>query len=304
MMTSPLIPSLEPVGELPCEVRQRLGQRVLVAGCGYLGLSLARLLHAKGWEVTGITRTEQSAQTLATEPFRVIPCDLGDQAALARLGAFDAVVHCASSGRGGEEVYQRVYWQGMRHLLEVVHPTQCIFTGSTSVYAQQNGTVVTEESLAEPERNTGRILRQTENLMLAAGGIVARLAGIYGPGRWVLLEKFLAGNAVIEGDGSRWMNQIHRADAASALGLLLEKGVPSGIYNVVDNSPVRQIEVYEAFAAHFQRPVPPKGVPNLNRKRGWTSKQVSNGRLRALGWNPLYPSFRETLANISPRGGL
>ena len=286
-----------PAQEFACEARQRLGQRVLVAGCGYVGLSLARLLHAKGWEVTGITRTEQSARALEVEPFRVLPCDLGDRAALARLGSFDAVVSCVSSGRRGEEVYRQVYLEGTRNLLEVICPARCIFTGSTSVYAQKDGEVVTEESPAEPDRATGRILRQAEDLVLAAGGAVARLAGIYGPGRWALLEKFLAGNAAIEGDGSRFINLIHRADAASALGFLLDR--PADIYNVADNTPVTQREVYAAFAEHFGRPLPPEGPPDVNRKRGWTHKQVSNAKLRALGWTPLYPSFRDALGAIS-----
>ena len=55
------------------------------------------------------------------------------------------------------------------------------FTSSTSVYAQGDGEWVTEESPAEPDRETGRVLRATEEFVLAGGGIVARLAGIYGP---------------------------------------------------------------------------------------------------------------------------
>jgi len=30
---------------------------------------------------------------------------------------------------------------------------------------------------------------------------------------------------------------------------------------------------------------------NMDRKRGWTHKQVSNQRLRGLGWEPRYASF-------------
>lgn len=58
-----------------------------------------------------------------------------------------------------------------------------LFTSSTSVYAQNTGEWVTEESLAKPDRETGRILRETEELVLAHRGCIARLAGIYGPAR-------------------------------------------------------------------------------------------------------------------------
>jgi len=284
--------------ELECEARLRQGQRVLVAGCGYLGRVVARCLHASGWEVTGITQSPESALLLQSEPFRVLSCDIGDRVALASLGSFDAVVSCVSSGRGGEDAYRRIYLEGTRNLIEVLRPSRLVFTGSTSVYAQNDGGLVTEESPTEPQRETGKILLAAEALVLAAGGTVARVAGIYGPGRWVCLERFLDGRAVIEGEGSRFINQVHRADAASALVFLLTDPALNGVYNVADDAPVPQIEVYEAFAAHFHRSLPPAGVPDLNRKRGWTHKRVINAKLHALGWSPLYPSFRDALSAL------
>ena len=63
-----------------------------------------------------------------------------------------------------------------------------LFTSSTSVYAQCDGSRVTEESETKPLRETSRILLETENFVLDKGGIVARLAGIHGPGRSALAE--------------------------------------------------------------------------------------------------------------------
>ena len=124
----------------------------------------------------------------------------------------------------------------------------------------------------------------------ARGGIVARLAGIYGPGRSVLLRKFFSGEAVIEGDGGRFVNQVHRDDIASALRVLIEEGAP-GIFNVSDDAPMPQREIYAWLAERFARVLPPSGPIDPNRKRGWTSKRVSNAKLRALGWRPQFPSF-------------
>ncbi len=167
-----------------------------------------------------------------------------------------------------------------------------VYTGSTSVYAQTDGAWVDESSPAEPDRETGRILRETEGVVLAAsGGTVARLAGIYGPGRSALLKKFLAGEAVVEGDGLRWLNQIHRDDAAAALFRLVQPDAPPGVYNVADDTPLTQRDLYHALAELHGLPVPPSGPIDLNRKRGWTSKRVRNARLRALGWRPVFPSF-------------
>lgn len=273
--------------------------RIFIAGCGFTGLATARLFHSSGWEVIGGTHSRESSDALAGEPFRVTPCDISDRdsvSALGReLGSVNAVIHCASSGRGGAESYQRVYLGGARNLAEILNPKTLLFTGSTSVYAQVGGETVTEESVTEPDRETGRILRETEELVVARGGIVARLAGIYGPGRSVLLKRFFTGEAVIEGDGSRWINQVHRDDIATALFTLVQRQV-HGVFNVSDDTPITQRALYEWLAARFDRPVPSSGPIDTNRKRGWTHKRVSNAKLRALGWEPEYPSFFDAVS--------
>lgn len=264
-----------------------------------MGLATARVFAHREWEVVGCTHSEESAAKLAGESFPVVACDISDRASVearASLGPFDAVVHCASSGRGGAEEYRRVYLEGARNLATVFAPAPLLFTSSTSVYAQTDGEWVTEESPAEPPRETGRLLRETEDLVLAQNGIVARLAGIYGPGRSVLLRKFFDGTAVIEGDGSKWVNQVHRDDIAVALARLAHFRI-SGIFNVVDNQPLSQHELYSWLARRFDRPLPPSGPIDTNRKRGWTNKRVSNARLRQLGWSPRFPSFFEAVAS-------
>jgi nucleoside-diphosphate-sugar epimerase len=127
---------------------------------------------------------------------------------------------------------------------------------------------------------------------VATGGIVARLAGLYGPGRCVPLQKLLNGKAIIEGDGSRRMNLLHQSDAAAALQFLAQSEMP-GIYNAVDNLPVTQIDWYRYVCDLLNRPLPPTGSPDLDRKRGWTNKRVSNQKLRALGWEPIYATFKQ-----------
>ncbi len=273
--------------------------KAVIAGCGFTGLATARLFADTGWEVVGITHSADSAALLGGESFPVIACDITDRAALAaraELRGAAAVIHCASSGRGGVDRYRAVYRDGARTLAEVLAPGMLVFTGSTSVYAQTDGEWVTEESAAEPDRETGLVLRETEELVLAAGGVVARLAGIYGPGRSVLLRKFLADEAVIEGDGAKWINQVHRDDIASAL-VRLVTAKARGVFNVNDDEPLTQRAVYEWLARRFHRPLPPSGPIEPNRKRGWTSKRVSNAKLRALGWQPRFPSFFSAVEN-------
>ena len=169
-----------------------------------------------------------------------------------------------------------------------------LFTSSTSVYGQCDGTWVTEESETRPARETSRILLQTEELVLDRGGAVARLAGIYGPGRSALLSKFLAGTAIIDPENDRFVNQVHRDDIAAALFRLLTAEVwGAQIYNVVDDQPILQSECYRWLAQRLNRPVPPIGNSNRQRKRGDSNKRVSNAKLRQLGWLPRYATFGE-----------
>lgn len=272
--------------------------KAVILGCGFVGARLARRLAAAGWETIGVTHSAASAARLAGEPFAVLGCDIARleslEAAETLRGA-EVVVSAVSSGRGGEEVYRAVYLRGLENALAALRPGRILFTSSTSVYAQTDGGWVTEESPAEPLSATSRVLREAEEIALAHRGIVARLAGIYGPGRSVLLRKFLRGDAVIEEGGRRHLNQIHADDAASALFHLIAQACAPGIYNVADGHPLTQRGCYEWLAHHLHRPVPPEGTAPAQRKRGATDKRVSAAKLCALGWAPRYPSFPEAV---------
>jgi len=271
--------------------------RILIAGCGYVGQATGDLFHAAGWAVEGWTHSAKSAATLSAKPYPVYRVDIADQAQIrARAGVFDAVIHCASSSGGGVEAYRQIYLNGARNLLIRFSGSQILFTGSTSVYAQCDGSWVTEESETKPAREEGRILLETEDLVLGDGGIVARLGGIYGPGRSALLTKFLSGTAMIDPENDRFINQVHRDDIAGALFLLLNR--PSRareIYNVVDDQPILQSECYRWLAERMNRPVPPIGKAKGQPKRGASNKRVSNAKLRRLGWVPQYRTFAKAM---------
>jgi nucleoside-diphosphate-sugar epimerase len=211
------------------------------------------------------------------------------------------VIHCASSGRGGEAAYEEVFLQGARMMSERQPRARKLFVSSTSVYGQTQGEVVTEESPAEPLTATGRILREAERAALGSGATVVRPAGIYGPGRGVLFEKFRRGEAVIENDGLRWINQIHQRDLVAALAHLIEAAAPGEIYNATDDTPVTTRDYYAWCGEFLRQPMPPRGSADLDRKRGLTNKRVSNAKLRATGWQPVYPSFREGIASCALR---
>jgi nucleoside-diphosphate-sugar epimerase len=224
--------------------------------------------------------------------------DLSQRSEVAKCAAaFDAVIHCASSRGGDAEAYRQIYLNGARHLLETFSQAKILFTSSTSVYAQRDSSWVTEESETKPLRETGQILLEVEQLILEKGGIVARLAGIYGPQRSALLSKFLNGTATIDPNNDRFVNQVHRDDIASALFLLLNREAHASpqIYNVVDDQPLSQSECFAWLARRLNRPLPPTRKSEQPRKRGNTNKRVSNAKLRRLGWTPHYPTFADAM---------
>ncbi len=272
--------------------------KVLIAGCGFVGERAADLLHAAGHEVIGLTHSPQSTARLAVaKPWRVESCDISNQdsvtALATKIGAnIDAVIHCASSSRGGAEMYQAVYVDGMRHLVTAFPRAFALYTSSTSVYPQVDGEIVDETSHADPDRDTGRLLREAENIALNSKGAVARLAGIYGPGRSFVLKNLLEGKAAIEGNHGqgRLLNQIHADDAASAIVHLITQRL-SGIFNVVDDAQMTQRQCLERLCAIFGLKLPSEREPDPNRKRGWSHKRVSNTKLHATGWQPQYSSY-------------
>jgi nucleoside-diphosphate-sugar epimerase len=272
--------------------------RILIAGCGYVGEATADLFHSAGWKVEGWVHSNESATRLSVKPYSIQVIDVSRHADVGKYaGAFDSVIHCVSSRGGDVEAYRQIYLEGARHLLETFPKAKILFTSSTSVYAQRDGSWVTEESETKPLRETGRILLEVENLILEKNGIVARLAGIYGPGRSAVLTKFVNGTATIDPDNDCFVNQVHRDDIASALFLLLNReALTSGqIYNVTDDQPLLKSACYGWLAQRLNRPLPPIRKSERPRKRGDTNKRVSNAKLRRLGWTPDYPTFGEAM---------
>ena len=267
----------------------------LIIGHGYIGSRLAEHLNSKGHYIAAVNRSSEDSAS-----YPVFLGDLGDSKSLRTAGrqfgrSIDAIVHCASSGRGGADAYQTVFVDGVKNLKHVFPDVPIVLTSSSSVYGQTDGSVVTEGSETSPDRETSRILCDAESLVADANGVALRLAGIYGPHRSVHLKKILNGTASIEsGEVSRFLNQIHRDDAVGAIAHALEKILKRDggrIFNVSDDAPITQRECYEQLASFFNLSIPPEAPPDMNRKRAWTNKIVSNEALRATGWELKYPSF-------------
>ena len=276
--------------------------RVLVVGCGYVGLALAAELARQGHHVWGLRRTQAAEAELKSAGVTPITADITQPETLAGLPArFDWVALCVSSSHGGAEAYRQVYLEGTRNLLHRLRtspPEKLVYTGSTSVYGQTDGSLVDETSPTEPVTETARVLVEAERLLLAAPcpAVVLRVAGIYGPGRGYWLQQFLKGEAKLDGDGGRITNMIHRDDVAGAVIAALPHARPGEIYNAVDDEPVSQRDLFQWLAERLRKGLPPAAPEDAAaaRKRGLTSKRVSNRKLKEhLRYQFKFPSFRE-----------
>jgi nucleoside-diphosphate-sugar epimerase len=273
-------------------------RRILICGCGYVGEAIADLFHAASWSVEGWVHSKESAARLSKKPYSVRVADVSQRAQFPRrTGIFDAVIHSVSSRGGDAEIYRQVYLNGARNLIDFFPRTTVLFTSSTSVYAQCDGSWVTEQSETKPLRETSRILLEVEKLVLDKGGTVLRLAGIYGPQRSALLTRLLNGTATIDTENDRFVNEVHRDDIASAIFLLLDRKPQDAgqVYNVVDDQPILQSECYRWLAQRLNRPLPPVAKSRQTRKRSDANKRVSNVKLRGSGWTPQYPTFADAM---------
>jgi nucleoside-diphosphate-sugar epimerase len=113
-----------------------------------------------------------------------------------------------------------------------------------------------------------------------------------------LLKRYLAKEAALDGEGSRWINQIHRDDAARALFHLYAHRCAPGIYNVADDQPATQRDVYQWIADFLGGALPAPAQGDVVRRRGASNKRVSNAKLKAVGWTPLFPAYRVALPDL------
>lgn len=291
--------------------------RVLIIGCGYVGLPLGAELARRGHEVVGVRRAADGADELRAAGITPAVADVTRPETLAELpGPFDWVVNAVSSSKGGAPEYRQVYLEGSRHLLDWLAarpPQKYIHLSSTSVYGQTDGSVVTETAPTTPANETSQLLVATEQLLLEAArarnfpSVILRVAGIYGPGRGHLFQQYRRGEARIAGDGSRILNMIHLDDVVGSVLAALEHGRAGDVFNAADDESVSHLAFFQWLAAKLNRPLPPfaSEAESAARKRGLTNKRVANAHLKsALGYAFKYPTFREGYASEIARLGL
>lgn len=280
--------------------------RILIVGCGYVGIPLGAELSRLGHEVFGVRRSADTNEESKAAGIQSLVADISKREDLEKLPRdFDWVVNTVSSTKGGAEEYKQIYFDGTQNLIDWLAanpPKKFVYTSSTSVYGQTDGLAVKESSPTDPQSDTSKILVQTEKLLLDAAqqkqfpAVILRVAGIYGPERGHLFQQYMRNEAKISGKGERLINMIHRDDLIGAIIAALKSGRGGEIYNAVDDEPVAQIHFFRWLSETLGKYMPPfaTAAEDAQRKRGLTQKKVSNRKLKMeLGYQFKYPTFRQ-----------
>jgi nucleoside-diphosphate-sugar epimerase len=282
--------------------------RVVILGCGYVGLELGRQLR-DDHEVVGVRRSDDGIAAIDEAGFESVQADVTDPVDLATVPDADALVFAASSGGRGADAAREVYVEGLRTAIEAFGtrespPDRLVYTSSTGVYGDHGGDWVDESTPLDPTTEKTNVLAEAERIAREAAaeygidGTVARFAGLYGPDRY-RLERYVDG-PVTEG----YLNMVHREDAAGAVRhCLLEDCARDEVVLVVDDEPVSKWAFADWLATECGEPEPPKRTKEERledhdlsaaaRRRILTSKRCSNDYLRELGYEFAYPTYRE-----------
>ena len=274
-------------------------KRVLIAGCGDLGLRVARLLAIenatnRSW---GLRRHPNVKSTDDLSSFTWMKADLTQPDSLRDLPKeMTHVLYTAAPSARTEADYRAVYREGLERLLQAVASPalqRVLFVSSTAVYGDHDAQWIDEDTPAAPKSFNGQVLLETEQWLHTRQAqfetLSLRLSGIYGPGRNYLLERLRTGQATAPVAESHWVNRIHIEDAAAAVLHLMNLPNPKPIYLVTDSTPLPMRVLYEDLAKLIGGPLPPEGPAPAS----VGSKRLSNARLRDSGFTLRWPDSRD-----------
>jgi nucleoside-diphosphate-sugar epimerase len=273
------------------------GERVLLAGCGDVGLRVAQRLGALGHEVFALRRRPPAA---CGDGIHWLAGDLASPATMHGLPAgITRLVYLPAPDARDRAAYEAVFLGGLRGMLDALDRTalqRVLFVSSSAVYGDHAGGWVDEDTPARPPGFNGSVLLEAERWLAEqpVRSTVLRLAGLYGPGRLQLIDRLRAGRAAVPREPVHWANRIHVDDAAAAIAHLLLLPAAGPLYLGVDDTPLPLDALYDYLARLVGAPSPPEGPAPA----GVGSKRVSNARLRASGFVPRWPDARSGYAAL------
>ncbi len=275
--------------------------KIFVAGAtGAIGRLLVPALVKAGDEVAGTTRSAARTDQIAAAGGRPIVANALKREAMfeaLRVEQPDVVIHQLTDLTGRDFAANSLLRvEGTRNLVDAalaVGVQRMIAQSISWIYIPGRGPSHEDEPLdldAPPPRD--RMVAAVQSLEQAVAevrvGVILRYGILYGPGTWYARDS-LTTDQMRRGelqatDGVT--SFLHVTDAAQAAIQALDW--PAGPLNIVDDEPAAGIDWVPLYASLVGAPQPPL----VQGAWGW-ERGASNARARALGWRPLYPTWRE-----------
>ncbi|UOQ96122.1 NAD(P)-binding domain-containing protein [Hymenobacter sp. 5317J-9] len=255
---------------------------VLVLGCGWLGMALARALAAAGHEVLGTTTTPENLTGMEAAGIQSHLLRLGSdfnapaEALLMRLlRAADVLVlnvppRAAAAGAYPSllrPVHRAVAAAGTPHVL---------FVSSTSVYPNEPRLMREADALSTRDAASD-VLRAEGHFVPRYGqwkSTVVRLGGLMGPDRSP--GRFLAGRRELE-QGNAPVNLVHLTDVVGVLSAIIRHGVWGHTFNVCAEQHPPRRDFYPAAARYLKLE-----APTFKEENNVSGKTIDSSLVRSL----------------------
>jgi nucleoside-diphosphate-sugar epimerase len=254
--------NLNPLGALPARFRR---QRVLIVGCGDVGLRVARQLPPR-LKLIALTSSAERLPALRAQGMTPLLGNLDDRASLRRLaGLATRVVHLAPPPNDNPDWRSDPRTLALLRALRFRSPPRALVYGSTSgVYGDCQGAWVRETQPVHPD--TPRAQRRVHaeahlRLFGRSNGTpvhILRIPGIYAPDRegGTPRGRLLRGTPVLQREDDVYTNHIHADDLARACLAALWRGKPQRITHASDDSQLLMGDYFDLAADLYQLPRP------------------------------------------------
>lgn len=291
-----------PLGALPARFRR---ERLLIVGCGDIGLRVARALDGR-IRVLALTSSSSRAPELRARGITPLRGNLDEPASLRRLaGIATRVVHLAPPpAQGWRDTRTHALLQALRLRSA---PLSLVYGSTSGVYGDCEGAIVAETRPAAAR--TPRAQRRVDaeqavrfnGRVAAARSSILRIPGIYAPDRpgGTPRERLLKGTPVLCAEDDVYTNHIHADDLARICIAALWRAKPQRVYNASDDSRLLMGDYFDLAAGLYGLPRPPRvprstahdQLPLMLLSFMSESRRMDNARIKSeLGVRLRYPT--------------
>lgn len=300
-------------GALPARFRRT---RVLLVGCGDVGLRVAQALPA-GLRLLALTSSADRMELLRQRGITPLLGDLDDGRSLRRLsGLCSRVIHLAPPP---DEGWRDTRTLALTRALRLRSLPQALVYGSTSgVYGDCRGELVNETRAPRADTPRARRRVSAEDAIRFLGratpvcSTILRIPGIYAADRvgGTPRARLLKGTPLLEARDDVYTNHIQADDLARACIAALWRGKPQRVYNVNDDSCLKMGDYFDLAADLYHLPRPPRvprdtakdQLPLLLLSFMSESRRMDNTRLkRELRLRLRYPTVATGLLAPLPK---